>query len=648
VSAPPVIWRPSRDFLENSNVARFMKKHGIRGYRELLAWSVKDIRRFWRLLLEDMGVEWYKPYDEILDLSGGLPWAKWFVGGEMNIVHNCIDRHLATPRRDQTAFVWEGDGGEVRRFTYGEVATEVSRLASAMRAMGMKPGEAAGIFMPMLPETVFALFACLKTGVVAIPIFSGFGPEAVGERLAHAEARLVFTADGGMRRGKETPVKPLLDQALAIAPCVEKVVVCRRTGSPVPMKAGRDVTWEAFAAGQQAQAETARLPAEARSIIIYTSGTTGKPKGTVHTHAGCLATVAKELRYCMDLREGDTVFWVTDIGWMMGPWEMIGVQFGGGTYLIYEGAPNWPDAGRLWQMIARHRVTTFGVSPTAIRLLISAGDEWVEKHDLSSLRVLGSTGEPWDPASYMWYFEKVGGGRCPVMNISGGTEVCGCLLQPYPVAELTPCSLGGPALGVDTDVFDEEGRPVRGQIGHLVCKQPMPSMTKSFLKEDERYIETYFSRWPGVWYHGDWAKLDNDGQWYLFGRSDDTINVAGKRVGPAEVEAELIKHPAVVEAAVIGAPHPIKGEALTCFVVLASGHSPSDALREALKDETVKYLGKSLRPEEVKFVKALPKTRSAKIVRGAIKKVYLGEDIAKIDTSSIEVPEHLSAIKEAV
>ncbi|MBI3128309.1 MAG: AMP-binding protein [Candidatus Tectomicrobia bacterium] len=644
----PVIWRPTEDFLRNSNVARFMQKHGLKSYSELLEWSVADIRRFWRLILEDMGVEWYRPYDEVLDLSRGFEWARWFVGGELNVIHNCIDRHLRDGKGGRTVLVWEGDGGEVRRFTYAELAAEVARLAGAMRAMGMRPGDAAGIFMPMLPETVFAFFACLKIGAAAVPIFSGFGPEAVAERLAHAEARLVFTADGGMRRGKEVPVKPLLDQALNLGTRVEKVVVLGRTAAEVPMKAGRDVMWEEFVAGQPAEAPTERLPAEARAIIIYTSGTTGKPKGTVHTHAGLLVTTAKELRYCIDLREGDTVFWVTDIGWMMGPWEMVGVQFGGGTYLIYEGAPNWPGPDRLWKLVADHKVTQLGISPTAIRLLISAGEAWVRKHDLTSLRLLGSTGEPWDPASYMWFFEKVGGGRCPIMNISGGTELCGCLLQPYPVQELTPCSLGGPALGVDTDVFDEEGRPVRDQIGHLVCKQPVPSMTKGFLKEDDRYIETYFSRWPGVWYHGDWAKRDAAGQWYLFGRSDDTINVAGKRVGPAEVEAELIKHPAVVEAAVIGAPHPIKGECLACFVVLREGTAPTDALREALKDQTVAYLGKSLRPDEVKFVKALPKTRSAKIVRGAIKKVYLGEDISRIDTSSIEVPEHLAAIREAL
>ncbi len=645
---PDIIWRPSKDMLENSNIAGFMRKNDLAGYEELLAFSREDVGRLWAALERDMGVCWYKPYERVLDRSGGLPWTRWFVGGELNIVHNCIDRHLASPARDRVALVWEGDGGEVRRFTYAEMNARVCRLANAMREAGMRPGDSAGIFMPMLPETVFAMFACLKIGVIAIPIFSGFGPEAVAERLAHAGARLVFTSNGGMRRGKEVGVKALLDAALRLGAEVEKVVVFRRTAKSVPMQDGRDVLWDDFIDGQPDAAETERLPAEAHSLIIYTSGTTGKPKGTVHTHAGCMLNVSKEIRYCLDLRDSDMFFWVTDIGWMMGPWEMIGVQFAGGTYLIYEGAPNWPEPDRLWRLLGDHRVTTFGVSPTAVRLLKSLGDAWVEKHDLSRLRMLGSTGEPWDPESYMWFFEKVGGGRCPVMNISGGTELCGCLLQPYPVIPLAPCSLGGPALGADADVFNEAGEPVRGEIGHLVCKQPMPSMTKGFLKDDARYLETYFSRWPDVWYHGDWARADADGQWYLYGRSDDTINVAGKRVGPAEVEAALIGHPAVVEAAVIGTPHPIKGEGLCCFVVLGAEQEPTDALREALKEEAVKYLGRSLRPEEVKFVKALPKTRSAKIVRGAIKKIHLGEDPANIDASSIEAPELLHAIQEAL
>ncbi len=648
MSAPDIIWRPSRDFLENSHAARLMRRLGFSDHREFLAWSVQDIRRFWTILLEDMGFEWYRPYDEILDLSRGFPWARWFAGGSTNIVLNCIDRHARGPRRDETALIWEGDGGEVRRLTYGELSAEVSRLANAMRAMGMKPGDAAGLFMPMSVEGAVAMYACFKTGVAMIPVFSGFGPEGLAERLIHAKARLVFTADEAMRRGRPSPVKATLDSAIERGAPVERVVLHRRTGAHVPMRPGRDVAWEEFTAGHPPEAETARLPADAVSLILYTSGTTGRPKGTVHTHAGLMTGPGRELRYCFDLREGDLLFWVTDFGWVMAPYELIGAHFNGQACLLYEGVPNHPDPGRLWGIVARHEVTHLGISPTAVRLLIGAGEAWVKKHDLSSLRVLGSTGEPWDPESYMWYFEKVGGRRCPVMNISGGTEIGGCLLQPLPVMELTPCTLGTPPMGTDTDVFDDSGRPVRGEVGHLVLKQPIPSLTRGFLNDPGRYIETYFSRFPGVWYHGDWAKVDERGLWYLYGRSDDTIKVAGKRVGPGEVEAELLKHPGVVEAAVVGTPHPIKGEGLACFVVLAPGHAPSDALREELKDLAVQYLGKSLRPDEVKFVRGLPKTRSAKIVRGAIRKVYLGEAIGHMDMSSLDSPEHLESIKEAI
>ncbi|MEK6711616.1 MAG: AMP-binding protein [Nitrospinota bacterium] len=648
MSAPDIIWRPNADFLENSHAGRLMRRLGFSDVREFLAWSVADIRRFWKVLLEDMGMEWYRPYDEVLDLSGGFPWARWFVGGETNIVLNCIDRHARGPRRDRTALVWEGDGGEVRRLTYGEFSAEVSRLANAMRAMGMKPGETAGLFMPMSIEGALAMYACFKIGVAMIPVFSGFGPEGLAERLIHAKARLVFTSDEGVRRGKPVPVKATVDAAITLGAKVEKVVVHRRTGAPVPMQPGRDVAWEEFTAGQPVEAETTRLPADAVSLILYTSGTTGRPKGTVHTHPGLLCGPGREARYCLDLREGELLFWVADFGWVMAPYALIGAHFNGQACLLYEGVPNHPGPGRLWEIVERHRVTHLGISPTAIRLLISTGEEWVRKHDLSSLRVLGSTGEPWDPDSYMWYFRNVGGGRCPIMNISGGTEIGGCLLQPLPVMELAPCTLGMPPMGTDTDVFDDEGRPVRGEVGHLVLKQPIPSLTRGFLNDPERYLETYFSRWPEVWYHGDWAKADARGLWYLYGRSDDTIKVAGKRVGPSEVEAELLKHPGVVEAAAVGTPHPIKGEGLTCFVVLAAGHPPSDALREELKDLAVQYLGKSLRPDEVKFVRGLPKTRSAKIVRGAIRKIHLGEEISHMDLSSLDSPEHLQSIREAI
>jgi acetyl-CoA synthetase len=632
------IWSPPPETVSNANVTRFMKAHGIATREELHRRSVADIAWFWDAALKDLGIEWYAPYRQVVDRSKGIEWSSWFLGGRMNIVHNCIDRHVG----DKHALIWEGDDGAVRKVTYRELDGMIGRLAAWMRKEGIKPGDAVGIYMPMVPEIVAAFFACLKVGAVVVPVFSAFAAPALAVRLADAEAKVLFTADGVSRRGKESPLKPEADAAVAQVPTIRRVVVFERLGIDVPMTPGRDVRWSDIEAGSS---PTEKLDAEAPSMILYTSGTTGKPKGTVHTHAGALAQMAKELGYAFDVKRDDVFFWVTDIGWMMGPWELIGVTCFGATVVLFEGAPNYPNPDRLWEIVERHRVTHLGISPTAIRLLKTTGPEWVAKRDLSSLRILGSTGEPWDPDSYLWYFEHVGKRRCPVINISGGTEIVGCLLSPLPIMPLKPCSLGGPGLGMDVDVFGDDGKPIRGGIGHLVCKQPAPSMTKGFLKDPRRYLETYFSKWPGVWYHGDWAKVDEDGQWFLYGRSDDTIKVAGKRTGPAEVEGALIEHAAVAEAAAIGVPHEVKGESVVCFVVLKPGFEPSEPLREELKNQVVKHLGKTLKPEALKFVKMLPKTRSAKIVRGAIRKKYLGQAVG--DVASVENPAALDEIGNA-
>jgi len=632
------IWSPPPETVAAANITRFMRAHGIATREELHRRSVADVSWFWDAALKDLGIEWYAPYRQVLDRSKGIEWASWFLGGKINIVHNCIDRHVGP----KTALIWEGDDGATRTLTYTELDAMIGRLANWMRTQGIKPGDAVGIYMPMVPEIVAAFFACLKVGAVVVPVFSAFAAPALAVRLADAEAKVLFTADGVSRRGKKAPLKPEADAAVAQVPSIKHVVVFERLGIDVPMTPGRDVRWNDIAAGE---APTERLEAEAPSMILYTSGTTGKPKGTVHTHAGALAQMAKELGYAFDVKRNDVFFWVTDIGWMMGPWELIGVLAYGATVVLFEGAPNYPNPDRLWEIVERHRVTHLGISPTAIRLLKTTGPEWAAKRDLSSLRILGSTGEPWDPDSYMWYFEHVGKRRCPVINISGGTEIVGCLLSPLPIMPLKPCSLGGPGLGMDVDVFDDDGKSIRGGIGHLVCKQPAPSMTKGFLKDPQRYLETYFSKWPGVWYHGDWAKVDEDGHWFLYGRSDDTIKVAGKRTGPAEVEAALIEHPAVAEAAAIGVPHEIKGEAVVCFVVLKPGREPSEPLRAELSDQVVKHLGKTLKPEALKFVKLLPKTRSAKIVRGAIRKKYLGQPVG--DVASVENPDALEEIARA-
>jgi acetyl-CoA synthetase len=572
-----VIWRPTEELISGSNVRRLMERYGIADYRRLQRRSVADIEWFWNAALDDLGVDWHQGYTRILDKSRGFPWCRWFLHGRLNIAYHCVDRH-AQARPDASAVLWEGDDGETRRLTYRDLAGEVSRVAAALRSVGVGRGDAVGFFMPMLPELIIAFFAALKIGAIAVPIFSAFGPDALSFRLTDAKVKLLFTADGSFRRGQKIPIKENADRALQSASSVRNVVVLRRIGVQIPWTGGRDVWWDDFVRGHDQPVATLPMDAEDRCLVVYTSGTTGRPKGTVHTQAGALAQIAKELGYYFDVKPEDRFFWLTDMGWMMGPWAIIGTTFFGAACMIFEGAPDWPDPDRLWQLVDRHQLTHLGVSPTAIRLLLRAGNSWVERHDLRSLRILGSTGEPWDPESYLWFFRQAGRGRCPIINISGGTEVMGCLLACAPVAPLKPCSFQGPGLGMDVDVVDDQARPVNGTRGYLVLRQPVPSLTRGFLNDRQRYLDTYFSRWPGLWDHGDWARTDGDGFWFIEGRADDTIKVAGRRTGPAEIEAALIRHELVSEAAAIGVPDDLKGEAVVCFVVAKSGVNPGQDL----------------------------------------------------------------------
>lgn len=644
-----VIWKPYGDYITKSNIKRFMDKHRIKDYKELISKSTDEIDWFWNAMMEDCNVEWFKEYDTLLDLdaSKSFEWAKWFIAGKINIAHNSLDRHAKDPfAKNRLAFIWEGEDGSIEKWTYFDLYTEANRCANALKELGIKKGDTVGFYMPMIPELIVAFWACLKIGAPFVPVFSGFGAKALAIRMDDAEVKVIFTADGSFRRGKQIELKTVCDEAAKICSGIEHIIVRKRIGKPnIPWVDGRDIWWEDIVPKQSRQFDTEKMDAEDFAMILFSSGTTGRPKGTIHTHAGATAQIVKELGYAFDAKPSDRFFWVTDIGWMMGPWQIIGLQHYGGTHIIYEGAPNYPHPDRIWDMVERHQITTLGISPTAIRLLKRSGLEWVEKHDLSSIRILGSTGEPWDPDSYMWFFENIGKKQSPIINISGGTEMVGCLLSPLPISPLKPCTLGGPGLAMDIDVFDDHGNPIRGGIGHLVCKKPCPSFTKGFLKDPQRYLETYFSKWPEVWYHGDWAHVDEDGFWFLHGRSDDTIKVAGKRTGPGEIEAALIEHPAVSEAAAIGVPHEIKGETVVCFVILQSDYSPSEELREELKGQVIKFHGKTLRPEDILFLNAIPKTRSAKIVRGTIKKKYLGEAVG--DISSIENPEAIEEISKA-
>ncbi len=645
-----VIWKPTGQYLK-CRANDFIEQQGLKDWRHLIRRSTEDTSWFWKEAIDYMGFKWTKPYDQLMDESRGFPWTNWFVGGQLNIVDNVLDWHQEAGKTlgvrtsvggNHQALIWEGEEGGLRKFTYAELNELVSKMAGLMIQLGVKPGDAVGLYLPMIPEVVAALLACFKIGAVAVPVFSGFGSQALATRLLDSEAKVLFTADGGKRRGKLIEIKNDADEAANELPQLKHVVVVKHTDNPVNWHEGRDIWLHEALKSVTAAPTKLDLPAEHPSMYLYTSGTTGKPKGTVHTHAGAMAQIAKELGFCFDVRPDDVFFWVTDIGWMMGPWEIIGVYFWGGTIVIFEGAPNHPTPDRIWQIVERHKVRTLGISPTAIRALKSAGEEWVKKHDLSSLRLLGSTGEPWDQDSYMWFFENIGQKRCPIMNISGGTEIVGGLLTPLPLMPLKPCSLGGPGLGMDIDVYDENGKSLRNEIGHLVCKKPGPSMTKGFLKDPDRYVETYFSKFEGVWYHGDWAKRDEDDSWFLFGRSDDTIKVAGKRVGPGEVESVLVEHIDVAEAAVIGVPHELKGEGLVCFVVLIPNKQEQKSLEQDLRSLVADKLGAVMRPETIHVVKALPKTRSGKIVRRSIRAKYLGESAG--DLSSVENPDALDAI----
>jgi acetyl-CoA synthetase len=639
-----VVWRPTRDLVERANVTRFMRTHGIEGYEELVRRSQEDIEWFWNAVAADLEIEFFRPYDQVLDTSRGIPWARWFVGGTTNLAHNCVDKWAErTPQA--RAVVWEGEDGQVRRVTYAELREMADRLAHGLRSLGIGERDAVGIFLPMAPETVAATLACAKLGAVYLPIFSGYAADAVATRLNDAAAKVLITADGFLRRGQTVPMKEIADRAADAAPSVEKVITWARLGRvDASPRRDRDVGWEELLAAQPDRFDTLQLDAEHPLFIAYTSGTTGKPKGSVHVHGGFTLKITEEVAYQTDLHRGETLFWVTDLGWIMGPWELTGAGALGATVFLYEGAPTHPEADRIWDLVERHRITTLGISPTLIRALIPAGDELVERHDLSSLRILGSTGEPWNPEPWTWFLDTVGGGRCPVINISGGTEVGACFLSPLPITELKPTTLRGPALGMAVEVWDADGNPVpRGEVGELVCTKPWPAMTRGVWGDPDRYLETYWSRWPDAWVHGDWASVDEDGFWFLHGRSDDTMNIAGKRLGPAEVESALTEHPAVAESAAVGVPHEVKGESIWCFVITKPGAATDDDLAAELKAEVATHLGKAFTPDRIVFVDELPKTRSAKILRRAIRATVLGEDPG--DLSGLENPSAIEKIR---
>lgn len=644
--AEEIAWRPSPDYLNRSRLKAFIEKCGASDFSDLLNRAAQDTAWFWDAAVRDLDLEFYTPYSQVLDTSRGWEWTTWFTGANYNYVHDALDKHATGPDADRAAIIFEGEEGAVRQLSYAQLHAEVCRFANGLRSLGVNQGDRVGLYMPFTPDVAIAMLACGKIGAIFIPIFSGYAAPAVASRLNDCGAKILVTADGFSRRGKAVAMKEAADQAADASPSVEKVVVARRLGRDVPWNEQRDIWWDDVLAGQSVRCDTMQTPAETLYMIIYTSGTTGKPKGAQHVHCGFPIKGAQDMAHCFDVQPGDIMFWYTDIGWMMGPWAISGTLMLGATLFMYDGTPDYPNPDRIWQLIDWHRITHLGISPTAIRALMATGDQWVDRHDLSSLKFLGSTGEPWNPDPWRWYFEKIGGGRCPVINYSGGTEISGGILCCNPLLPIKPASFNAPVPGMAADVVDDEGNPVRGAVGELALRAPWPGMTRGFWGDPERYVDTYFSRVPGLWVHGDWALIDEDGYWYILGRSDDTIKVAGKRVGPAEVESAAVSHPAVSEAAAIGVPDEIKGEEVVVFVILRPQFQPGDELRAEILSVIAGQLGKSLAPKRILFVRELPKTRNAKIMRRVIKAKFLGNDPG--DISSLENPSAVDGIGNAM
>ena len=626
---------------DTAPIERFLALHDLSDYDRLVERAARDPEWFWPAVMQFHDLHFFKPYERLVDLSKGPQWAEWCVGGTTNLVYNCLDRIIARGLGDKDAILWEGEDGARRALTYLELQDTVARAAGGLKALGIGQGDVVGLFMPSVPETIAAFLAVASIGAIALPMFSGFGAQALAERLGDAGAVAVVTIDRTFRRGKAVEMAEAVEAVRGATPSLRHVVVVGRQGE---VSDPRWLGWtQLLAKGQPTP--PLELPAETPAMLVYTSGTSGKAKGTVHTHCGFMTKVALDFGIVLDLREGDRLFWMSDMGWLTGPILSVASPMVGATILLAEGAPDHPEPGRLWRLVQDYGVTYLGAAPTLVRAFMQKPAGTVEGYDLSTLRVTASTGEPWTPEAWNWFRDKVCGERVPILNYSGGTEIGGGILAGTVLhRDLKPCAFAGPIPGMGAVVVDGEGRPLpRGEVGELALTMPSIGLTRGLWRDPDRYLESYWSQIPGLWVHGDFASVDEDGNWFIYGRSDDTIKISGKRTGPAEIEAFLLGTGKAAEAAAIGVPDPIKGSAVVCICVLARGVTETPEIVEELRQAVTSGLGTSFRPKTIAFVDDLPKTRSLKIMRRVIRSIWIGEPVG--DLSGLVNPEAIEELR---
>lgn len=638
------VLKETRQFPPSSAFSAAAHVPSLVEYEKLWNQAKDDPEGFWAKQAESL--HWFKKWDKVL--TWNEPHAEWFTGGKINASYNCLDRHLTNGRKNKAAIIWEGEPGDSRVLTYQDLHREVCRFGNVLKSQGIKPGDRITIYMPMVPEAVIAMLACARVGAVHSVIFGGFSADAVADRNNDAKAKMVITADGGWRRGKVVPLKQNVDAALLKSPTVEKCIVFNRCNQPLEMKAGRDLWWHELMADAKADCPAEQLDSEHPLYILYTSGSTGKPKGVLHTTAGYLLGVSLTHRWIFDLKEDDTYWCTADIGWVTGhSYIVYGPLANGATTVMYEGAPNHPREDRFWAIIEKYRVNIFYTAPTAIRAFIKWGNEWPAKHDLSSLRLLGSVGEPINPEAWMWYHEVIGGKRCPIVDTWWQTETGMILIAPMPGAIATkPGSATRPFPGVIAEIVDKAGRPLPANHGgFLVVTRPWPAMLRTIYGDDERFRTQYFGQVPHVYFTADGARKDEDGYFWVMGRVDDVLNVAGHRLSTMEVESALVHHPKVAEAAVVGKPDEIKGEGIACFVTLKGGIDASEELKKELKEHVAKEIGALARPDEIRFTNSLPKTRSGKIMRRLLRDIASGRETTG-DTTTLEDLSVMAKLRE--